>query len=137
MKVGLTPQAMEATLRRLAERDEPLAANTGRGPGQSQDRWVELVSESGSPGDVPPHHSDVPAGQIELGARLGSEVGISHREARPQASATTPDPGAGGAVAVEVERLRAEVQVLRGLVEEIRTELGMDPGPAFERPEET
>ena len=41
--------AVEVTLRRLTKREEPLVRNTGRQPGQSQDRWIELISEGSEP----------------------------------------------------------------------------------------
>jgi uncharacterized protein YceH (UPF0502 family) len=34
---------VEATLQKLAEHTPPLAENLGRGPGQSQDRWVQTL----------------------------------------------------------------------------------------------
>lgn len=35
-----SPASVERALRRLASRAEPLVVNLGRGPGQSQDRWM-------------------------------------------------------------------------------------------------
>lgn len=46
-----SPAAVEAVLAGLAERDEPLVRNLGRGPGQSQDRWMHLL---GAPTTVDP-----------------------------------------------------------------------------------
>lgn len=34
---------VEEVLDRLADRDEPLTRNVGRAPGQSQDRWIQLL----------------------------------------------------------------------------------------------
>ena len=113
--------AVEVTLRRLMEREEPLVRNTGRRPGQSQDRWIELVSE-------------------------GSEPAASHDPVAPTMSAPGPsgpvfspdvvvEPGpvlspdvvfeAVGDRTDEIDALRADVEELRRLVDEIRTELGM------------
>lgn len=40
---------VESVLLSLASRHEPLAQNIGRRPGQSQDRWVQLISVDGEP----------------------------------------------------------------------------------------
>jgi uncharacterized protein YceH (UPF0502 family) len=37
------PDTVASILDRLAGRPEPLARNVGRGPGQSQDRWIHLL----------------------------------------------------------------------------------------------
>lgn len=42
--VGGDLAAVEATLGGMAERPAPLVRNVGRGPGQSQDRWEEVLS---------------------------------------------------------------------------------------------
>lgn len=40
-------EEVESTLEQLARRDPPLVCNIGRGPGQSQDRWVQLLGDTG------------------------------------------------------------------------------------------
>lgn len=40
-------EQVDATLHRLAQRQPPLVSNVGRGPGQSQDRWVQLLGDTG------------------------------------------------------------------------------------------
>ena len=102
------PGEVESTLKGLADRDEPLVRNTGRGPGQSQDRWIELISE-GPPGAATPAPGDVGPGHDPPVARAES----------------APSPGESGGPASDLDALRAEVEELRTLVEEIRTELGM------------
>jgi uncharacterized protein YceH (UPF0502 family) len=37
------PDTAQSILDRLAAREEPLVRNVGRGPGQSQDRWIHLL----------------------------------------------------------------------------------------------
>lgn len=43
-------EAVEAVLRNLAERNDPLVRNLGRASGQSQDRWTHLLGASSSEG---------------------------------------------------------------------------------------
>ena len=93
--------SVEVVLHRLAGRDEPLVRNLGRGPGQSQDRWVELVSEVGDD-------------------RTGPAVDAGDSASVPAAPAVVPDRRED-----DLEALRSEVEELRRLVEEIRSELGM------------
>lgn len=40
------PAEVESVLERLAGGEQPLARNLGRGPGQSQDRWIQLLGPS-------------------------------------------------------------------------------------------
>jgi uncharacterized protein len=49
---------IEAVLARLAEGVDPFAANIGRAPGQSQDRWAHLL------GDVVPDVRDAAQGRV-------------------------------------------------------------------------
>lgn len=101
--------AVEGTLRRLAERDEPLVRNTGRQAGQSQDRWIELISEgSGDTADHPPG-----APTIVAVAAVDSVV-------RPDIVVTDDM-----ARADDIDGLRADIDELKRLVGEIRSELGM------------
>lgn len=74
-----TVEAVDAVLRDLADRPETLVANLGRGPGQSQDRWVHCLGESPSasangapaPAHIAPDH-ELPHGESrsELAARV-------------------------------------------------------------------
>ena len=96
--------SVEAVLARLTDRDEPLVRNLGRGPGQSQDRWVELVSEVG----------DDQSGPIVA--------------AGPPAAARIPETTRNDRRDDDIESLRSEVVELRRLVDEIRSALGLtDP----------
>lgn len=95
---------VETTLRGLAGRHDPLVRNLGRGPGQSQDRWIELMSVG--PGDAT---STVPTVPVQTPGEPADSVGSSDAVAGPG----------------ELDLLRAEVQRLGRIVEEIREELGM------------
>lgn len=101
-----TVATVEDRLRALAGRDEPLVHNLGRRPGQSQDRWIEQVSEH----VVDTESADAPA----------PDGHSSADELPPQ------EPARAGS-ADELAALRADVTELRRLVEEIRAELGLTP----------
>jgi uncharacterized protein YceH (UPF0502 family) len=66
---------IEAVLARLAEGIDPLAANIGRGSGQSQDRWAHLLGD-----EAPELHNtpDAPLGRVtqpeDLGPSLAQRV---------------------------------------------------------------
>jgi uncharacterized protein YceH (UPF0502 family) len=108
---------VEAALTRLADRDEPLVRNTGRGPGQSQDRWIQLLSEDPAGTTVGGDQT----GTSTTGAGHGLEVeGPAVGREQPRSS-----PVDSGGLAAEVAALRVEVDALTALVEEIRAELGM------------
>jgi uncharacterized protein YceH (UPF0502 family) len=51
--VDLDMSTVEAVLDRLADREPPLAANLGRRPGQSQDRWTHVLSPSETAASAP------------------------------------------------------------------------------------
>jgi uncharacterized protein len=94
----------------LHGRDEPLATNIGRHPGQKEERWASPLVGAG---DCEPaagtHVADVPGPSTEGGTR---EV----RGIAPH------DPT--GDVRAELAGLRAEVAALRRDLEELRTSLG-------------
>ena len=107
------PADVEAVLDRLAARTDPLVRNVGRGPGQSQDRWIQLIGPS--PGD---------GGPVESFARdTGPIVGTALPA--PQQAAPTPpsDPTSGDG---EVAALRARVEALETRLAVLERELGLD-----------
>ena len=57
------PAEVEAVLQRLAGRETPLVTNVGRRPGQSQDRWIQLLGPVGDGDQVaePPAAAPAPA----------------------------------------------------------------------------
>ena len=65
---------IESVLAGLADRPEPLVRNLGRGPGQSQDRWVQLLGgnvEAGEPVSTAasgPASNAVSTGAVSTGA---------------------------------------------------------------------
>ena len=89
---------IEATLDRLAGREEPVVVRLARRPGQKEARWAHLL---GGPVEVDAEDDD-------------------GRGAAPAAS-----PG-GRAVADRLAALEAEVASLRESVAELRRELGLD-----------
>jgi uncharacterized protein YceH (UPF0502 family) len=56
--------AVEAVLGRLADRQLPLATNLGRRPGQSQDRWTHVLSDSASAPSAGPPAGTEPAAAV-------------------------------------------------------------------------
>ncbi len=48
-----SPDTAASILERLATRAEPLVRNVGRGPGQSQDRWIHLLGPVAEPTEAP------------------------------------------------------------------------------------
>ena len=97
---------MLAELDGLVERGEPLVARLGRGPGQKEDRFGQLLG-----GPSAPSHPD--------------------HGAPPEQAAPIGRPGAGDGAAefaaelgAELGALRAEVAALRGDVDELRRQLG-------------
>ncbi len=91
---------IEHELDLLASRDEPLAANVGRRPGQKEERWASPAVETGVEGAT-----------VATGTRPG------------QSSALDPEAtGAGGAVPA-LDDLRAELRALGSEVAELRQDL--------------
>ena len=67
---------IEAVLARLAEGVDPFAANIGRGPGQSQDRWAHLLGD-----EVPDAHDVHPAASGRLAQPTDLEPSLAQRVA--------------------------------------------------------
>ncbi|MEM9565556.1 MAG: DUF480 domain-containing protein [Actinomycetota bacterium] len=117
------PGEVEAVLRRLAERATPLVVNVGRGAGQSQDRWVQLLGPTPDGAEAPPPAADAavptasPSSQTPAVAAAGPSTVV---EAAP---APTPDPGDD-----EVGRLRSRVAELERRIDRLERELGLDDG---------
>lgn len=92
--------AVERVLVGLAERAVPLVRNLGRGPGQSQDRWVQLLTEV-----VP-----------EAGPETPRHVEFAHESSAVSAPRQVD----------EVAELRSEVAELRERFGRLVEELGVD-----------
>jgi uncharacterized protein len=84
---------VERELERLAQRSEPLVGRIGRAPGQKEDRFVQLVGDSGPISERPP--TDTPS---------------------------SPSPGEGS-LEEALADLRAEVAGLRRELDELRERL--------------
>lgn len=96
---------VDVVLTGLAQRDEPLVRNLGRGPGQSQDRWTHLLGGPVSPVSVP---DPVP-----------SEV--RHDAGRP----APPEPISSPTTPGDLERLERRVHELEQRVAALEAELGL------------
>ncbi len=105
---------VEHELELLAGREEPLATNVGRRPGQKEERWacpwIEDTSLdpalAAAPGPTPAWSADPP------------------RPSETAAPAVSLAEAAGGDLRAEVSALRAEVARLRAELEELRVNLG-------------
>jgi len=94
----------------LHERDEPLATNLGRRPGQKEERWTSPLVDTGDRDPVPSAEIGVassPSAESDAG-----DVGV-----------VTPH-GPTGDLRAEVAGLRSEVAVLRRELQELRASLG-------------
>ncbi len=99
--------AVEGVLQRLAERPAPLVKNLGRGPGQSQDRWMQTFG-----GDE---------------QRMQPRV-RSPRPAQPSTESSGRDEGASldeNAVGTRVRSLEAQVHRLERRIETLEARLGV------------
>ncbi len=105
-------EEVERALGHLAARDEPLVRNLGRGPGQSQDRWMHLLTD---PAALPVPQADVLA-----------TASVAPAAAAPPSSlpSSTGTPATAGGPADDA--LRAEVAELRRLVERLYEQLGVE-----------
>ena len=91
------PDTTASVLERLVNKPEPLARNVGRGPGQSQDRWIHLLGAT----DVDP---------IPFRAELSPHT--AHNSAEKPAA-----PG-------RIDELEARVAALEEQIAELKRELG-------------
>ncbi len=90
---------VEVTLQSLATLSDPLVVQLPRRPGQKEVRYAHLLAGA-PPVDVEPAPRAGPVARADAAARIG-------------------------ALEEEMESLRAEVVQLRGLLQEVRRELGM------------
>ncbi|MCP5029993.1 MAG: DUF480 domain-containing protein [Actinomycetia bacterium] len=97
---------IERALVRLSGRTEPLVIDLGRGPGQSQDRWVHLVGDGEPPTPAPEHQWSAPN------------------------PSSPPGATGGGSASAEIVALRSELDELRSRFDALCELLGEDPRPA-------
>jgi uncharacterized protein len=106
-----TPREVEDELERLAARQPPLVRRLGRQPGQKEERYAPLLGRAPA-FDPPPR---VAEGESEAVQGPAPQAGV--------------EPGAGLAVdralVGELAELRAEVQALRHVVDDLRAQLGL------------
>ncbi len=119
-------EEVERALGHLASRPEPLVRNLGRGPGQSQDRWIHLLADVDA--DAPDAEGPAAERAVEPAVAPTEEPRQSGLASAPP-TATSLGPAATSAAAApagEVAQLRAEVVELRQLVEQLYDQLGVD-----------
>jgi uncharacterized protein YceH (UPF0502 family) len=127
---------VEEVLHGLANRDEPLVRNVGRGPGQSHDRWAQLVgplpgeTEPGggasspaeqqglpSPADTPRETDRPPAHAVPAGAPAAPTAVLAESAGESARSAATSP---------EVRALQDRVTALEQRLADLERELGLD-----------
>ena len=107
---------VEHELDLLASRDEPLAHNVGRRPGQKEERWAtSLLVEQ-----TPP----VVTGAGSTGETLAPAGGDVLESGDRDAGAADPGSAHDGDVRTQIAELRAEVAALRSELHELRASLG-------------
>lgn len=102
---------VDATLDGLARRNEPLVENLGRGPGQSQDRWVHLFGAGSTP--PAPTNLDRSAGGPE-----------DHRPG-PQVPTVRASPDPTPPALDTVDRLERRVAELERRLDALEAEFGL------------
>jgi uncharacterized protein len=107
--------AVDHELDFLHSRDEPLATNVGRRPGQKEERWA-------SPLVVAVTHDVVLAAGADAGADAGA--GAGERPAATPGDVGDPRRDPNDALRSELASLRSEVAELRLALDELRTSLG-------------
>ncbi len=108
--------AVDHELDFLHSRDEPLATNVGRRPGQKEERWASpLVA-------VATH--DVGIAARGAGAVAGAGAGAQARSAAAPGDVDDPRGDPNDELRSELAGLRSEVAELRLALEELRTSLG-------------
>jgi uncharacterized protein len=98
----------------LGARDEPLAANVGRRPGQKEERWASLLVGTAAPGPVPVTDDGTAAATF-------ADPGVA---VAPPAGHHPLGPDRVDELRSEVADLRAEVAELRHALDELRASLG-------------
>ncbi len=109
-------EAVEEVLDGLARADDPLVANLGRAPGQSQDRWMHLL---GDPTEVPE------PGAVVADAAPGGSFGdrLAALEALVGSGEEADGPDGGEA---EPLSLTDRVAAIEDRLSRLETELGLD-----------
>lgn len=116
---------VESVLDRLAARQPPLVRDVGRGAGQSQNRWIQLIGPT-------------PAAESAIGsaARPGRDgldgvaADVVGAPSPPVDASPTGQPPVGGTVAgdgSELAQLRSRVEALERRLAGLERELGLDP----------
>jgi hypothetical protein len=98
----------------LIRRDEPLARNVGRRPGQKEERWATTLMTPSAP--EPDHARSLAGSAASLGAGSGSDP--------VQGSGSDTAAAASDDLSAQLAELRAEVADLRREVLELRESLG-------------
>ena len=107
---------IEHELDLLGARDQPLAANVGRRPGQKEERWASLLAGTAERGSVPVPVTD---DRTDVATFAGPGVAVA-----PPADHRPPGPDRVDELRSEVADLRVEVAELRHALDELRASLG-------------
>jgi uncharacterized protein len=100
---------VEHELGLLASREEPLAVDVGRRPGQKEERWASPLLAAPGDGGAEGHGPEPPTGRAETAP--GAPVGAA-------------DAGRVDALEAALHALRSDVAVLRQELQDLRTGLG-------------
>jgi len=114
---------VESVLDRLAGGQPPLVRDVGRGAGQSQNRWIQLIGPSPELASA-----TVPAGVEPAAQPTGDGRTVpAQASAQAQAQAQAPAPAPAHADTGEVEELRSRVDALERRLADLERELGLEP----------
>lgn len=121
-----------ATLRRLAERDDPFVADQGRAPGQKETRWTHLLGDGEPPAPAAYAAPATPASSSPTSS-YGSSYGSPSRPApqpmivpEPEEIAP-PDENRVTELEEEVQSLRSDLELLREQFDNLCSQLGVEP----------
>ena len=124
-------ESVERVLVDLSSRDAPLTRNVGREPGQSQDRWVQLLGPaedlsppSGTSDGAPQPVADAPTTTtVTTATTVGSPPAVP-----AVASGETAEDGghSGRQPQLDTAELEARVSALEARLEVLERELGLD-----------
>lgn len=105
---------VESELEHLSGLPEPVVVRLARQPGQKEERWAQLLSDS-SP-DTPGQSLEVPGQPLEV-------PGQPLHGSSPPFEAVPSAGGSSASLTAEVEELRAEVAELRDQLDKLRRDL--------------
>ncbi|MFV0523144.1 MAG: YceH family protein [Acidimicrobiales bacterium] len=125
-----TPAEVEAVLDRLAAHDPPLVTDIGRGSGQTQNRWVQFITDPDLAPDPAPADPTAPAVVAAPPHTVAGVPAPFPDATRPVGGMAPPSPGPGAPPAgSDVARLLDRLARLEERVGHLESELGLAPPP--------